>query len=72
MSNSGLLKKQNLIREYHQELKSLNAQKGAITKRINILKIRFEELIEVEADLDQLLLFEDMDELLKSNDGKTS
>ena len=68
MSNSGLFKKQELIKEYYQKLKMLNAQKGAITKTINTLKSRFEELIEIEADLDQLQLFENMDDLLRGRE----
>lgn len=68
MSNSGLFRKQELIKEYYQKLKMLNAQKGAITKTINTLKSRFEELIEIEADLDQLQLFDNMDDLLRVRD----
>ncbi len=61
---NGLVKKQQLIRDYYQKLKTLNAQKSAIQKDINIIKSKFEELIEIEADLDQLQLFENMDDFL--------
>ena len=61
---NGLVKKQQLIRDYYQKLKMLNAQKSAIQKDINTIKLKFEELIEIEADLDQLQLFENMDDFL--------
>lgn len=61
---NGLEKKQQLIRDYYQKLKMLTAQKSTIQKDINIMKSKFEELIEVEADLDQLQLFENMDDFL--------
>ena len=61
---NGLVKKQQLIRDYYQKLKMLNLQKSSIQKDINTIKAKFEELIEVEADLDQLQLFENMDDFL--------
>lgn len=70
MKNDGLKKKQDLIQEYYFKLKDLNAEKNAITKTINVMKERFEELIEVEADLDQLCLFENMDDFLRERAQK--
>lgn len=70
MKNDGLKKKQDLIQEYYFKLKDLNAEKTAITKTINVMKERFEELIEVEADLEQLCLFENMDDFLRERAEK--
>jgi hypothetical protein len=70
MENNGLKKKQDLIKEYYFKLKELNKEKNAITKTINLMKDRFEELIEVEADLDQLYLFENMNDFLKESKPK--
>lgn len=64
---NGLVKKQQLIKDYYQKLKMLTAKKSTIQKDINIMKSKFEELIEVEPDLDQLQLFENMDDFLVEN-----
>lgn len=70
MKNDGLRKKQDLIQEYYFKLQDLASEKTAITKTINVMKERFEELIKVEEDLDQLCLFENMDEFLKERSQK--
>lgn len=70
MKTTGVQKKQNLIQEYYFKLKDLNAEKKAITKTINVMKEKFEQLIEVEPELEQLLLFENMDDFLKVREAK--
>lgn len=68
MKNNVIQKKQNLIQEYYFKLKELNQQKKEITKTINVMKEKFEKLIEVEADSEELLLFENMDDFLRERE----
>jgi hypothetical protein len=70
MKNNGLRKKQDLIQEYYFKLQDLASEKSAITKTINVMKERFEELIKAEEDLDQLCLFENMDDFLREREQK--
>jgi GTP1/Obg family GTP-binding protein len=70
MKNDGLKKRHDLIQEYHFKLKELNAEKNAITKTINVIKERFEDLIQTEPDLEQLSLFDNMDDFLRERSQK--
>ncbi len=72
MKNNVIQKKQNLIQEYYFKLKELNQEKKAITKTINVMKEKFEKLIEVEADSEELLLFENMDDFLRERAEKNA
>ena len=72
MKKDGLRKKNDLIQEHYFKLKNLAFEKSALTKTINVLKERFEELIKAEEDLDQLTLFENMDDFLRERAQKVS
>lgn len=67
MANDNYRKKQELIQKYYQKIKDLEIERKSINSKLAICKEKFEELISTEADLDQLTLFENLDDFLSVN-----
>lgn len=67
MANENYKKKQDLIQKYYQKIKDLEIERKSINSKLSICKEKFEELISTEADLDQLTLFENLDDFLSVN-----
>ncbi|OBQ56117.1 hypothetical protein JJL45_05105 [Tamlana sp. s12] len=57
-------KKQVLISKYYEKIKILKIQRNETNAQLKIVQKRFEELINTDADVDQLALFENLDEYL--------
>lgn len=57
-------KKQLLISKYYEKMKTLKIQRNETNAQLKIVQEKFEELINTAADVDQLALFEDLDQFL--------
>lgn len=65
MSNiKGYEKKQKLTVIYYGKIKSLKSERSKINSELKICEEKFAELINTEADLDQLSLFDNLDQFL--------
>lgn len=57
-------KKQMLISTYYEKIKKLKAQRNETNAQLKIVQEKFEELINTQADIKQLELFDDLDQFL--------
>ena len=57
-------KKQILISKYYDKMKKLKNQRNETNAQLKIVQEKFEELINTNADVDQLALFDNLDEFL--------
>lgn len=60
----GLMKKQELIKMYHERLTTLKAERKTMTKNINTVETKLRDLIYEESDPRQLKMFDDIDQFL--------
>lgn len=63
----GLIKKQDLIKEYVDKIHTMEQASINIDKKIRVIKKRFSDLIKSTPDLEQLELFENLEQILTSD-----
>lgn len=67
---TGLIKKQKLISLYYEKINKLQVERKLINKKLKAAEDRFAELINSTADVDQLELFDNIDQFLVDVEGK--
>lgn len=65
----GLIKKQKLISLYYEKINKLQIERKLINKKLKAAEDRFAELINSTADVDQLELFDNIDQFLIDVEG---